>query len=130
LSALLGRRVATAEPVVAEPILRRLSEPEQAIVEAAEGFNESAFQRTVEGIARSLGPPTVSVVPLSGVNPEVVITVCYALSWHQFRAAVDAPQRVRLPERGTDPGQIEGVFAGWNAELNEDGYVVPAIEPL
>jgi len=53
LSVLLGRRE-TAEPVLAaEPILRRLSEPEQAIVEAAELFNASAFQRNVEGIARS-----------------------------------------------------------------------------
>jgi len=130
LSVLLGRRE-TAEPVLAaEPILRRLSEPEQAIVEAAELFNASAFQRNVEGIARSLGSPQVSVVPLSGVNPEVVITVCWDISWYQYRVAFDSAQPVRLAERGTDPDEIEGAFASWNAELNDDGYVVPSIEPL
>jgi hypothetical protein len=130
LSALLLGRRETAEPVVAEPILRRLSEPEQAMVEAAELFNTSAFQRTVDGIARSLGTPTVSIVPLSGVNPEVVITICWDISWYQYRVDFDSPQPVRLTERGTDPGEIEGPFADWNAELNEDGFLVPAIERL
>src|SRR5438876_6287773 len=60
---------------LAEPILRRLSQPEQAMVEAADLFNASDFRRTAEGIARSLGPPSVSIVPLSGVNTEVVITI-------------------------------------------------------
>ena len=129
LSVLLGRRE-TAEPVLAEPILRRLSEPEQAIVEAAELFNSSTFQRTVEGIARSLGPPSVSIVPLSGVNPEVVVTICWDISWYQYRVAFDSAQPVRLAERGTDPEDIEGGFTSWNAALNEDGYVVPSIEPL
>ena len=40
------------EPVVSEPILRRLSKPEQAIVEAAELFNASPYRRTVGGIAQ------------------------------------------------------------------------------
>src|ERR1044072_5883163 len=51
-----------------EPILRRLSVPEKAMGEAAELFNSSAFRRTVAGIAKSLGEPKASVVPLSGVN--------------------------------------------------------------
>ena len=130
LAAFLGRRETAVEPVLAEPILRRLSEPEQAIVEAAEAFNASAFQRTVDGIARSLGAPQVSIVPLSGVNSEVVITVCWDISWYQYRVAFDSAQPVRLAERGSDPEEIEGVFASWNAELNDDGFLVPSIEPL
>ena len=129
LAGLLGRRD-TVEPVLAEPILRRLSEPEQATVAAAEVFNASTFQHTVDGIARSLGAPHVSIVPLSGVNSEVVITVCWDISWYQYRVAFDAAQPVRLAERGTDPAEIEGTFASWNAELNSDGFVVPAIETL
>src|SRR5919204_2475909 len=54
LSALFERRPAP-EPVASEPILRRLSEPELQIVEAAELFNASPFRRTVGGIAKSLG---------------------------------------------------------------------------
>ena len=116
--------------MVAEPILRRLSEPEQAIVEAAELFNASAFQRTVEGVARSLGQPEVSIMPLSGVNPEVVITVCWDISWYQYRVAFDSAQPVRLAERGSDPEELDAGFTAWNAELSEDGFLVPSIERL
>ena len=130
LGGLFSRREPAVAELVAEPILRRLSEPEQAIVEAAEIFNASAFQRTVEGVARSLGAPDISILPLSGVNPEVVITVCWDISWYQYRVAFDSAQPVRLAERGNDPAELEAGFTTWNAELSEDGYLVPAIERL
>ena len=41
-----------------EPILRRLSDQERAMVEAAELFNASPYRRTVGGIGKSLGEPT------------------------------------------------------------------------
>jgi hypothetical protein len=130
LSALFGHREPAVAELVAEPILRRLSEPEQAIVEAAELFNASSFQRTVEGVARSLGPPEVSIVPLSGVNPEVVITVCWDITWYQYRVAFDSAQPVRLAQRGGDPQELESSFTAWNAQLSEDGFLVPAIERI
>src|SRR5919202_1206876 len=49
------RRQPPDEPVVAEPILRRLSGREQQMVEAADIFNGSDYRRTVGGIAKSLG---------------------------------------------------------------------------
>jgi hypothetical protein len=121
------RRAGAEEPVVAEPILRRLSKPEQAIVEAAELFNVSTFRRTVGGIARSLGSPKVSIVPLSGVNTEVVVTVAWELSWYQYRVSFDAAQPVRLAERGLELDELEPSFRDWNAELADDGRVVPNI---
>jgi hypothetical protein len=128
LATFFGRREAT-DTLVAEPILRRVTGPDQAIVEAAEIFNMSPFQRTVDGIARSLGEPLVSILPLSGVNPEVVITICWDISWYQYRVAFDSPQPVRLAERGTDPEELDGAFANWNAELREDGFLgVVAVE--
>src|SRR5262249_27231381 len=66
LSSLLERKPLPPEqPVASEPILRRLSEHELAIVEAADLFNASAFRRTIAGIAKSLGGPRASIVPLS-----------------------------------------------------------------
>jgi hypothetical protein len=121
------KRAGAEEPVVAEPILRRLSRPEQAMVEAAELFNGSSYRRTVGGIARSLGEPKVSIVPLSGVNTEVVITVAWDLSWYQYRVSFDAPQPVRLAERGLELDELESGFLDWNAELAEDGRLVPSI---
>src|SRR5437764_8281357 len=95
LSTLLGAsRAPGEEPVASEPILRRLSEPELAMVEAADHFNASQYRRTVGGIAKSLGTPSVSVVPLSGVNADVVVTVAWEISWYQYRIAPESPQPV------------------------------------
>jgi hypothetical protein len=127
LEALLGTRRPAPEPVVDEPILRRLSEPERAMVEAAELFNDSAFRRTVAGIAKSLGEPRVSVVPLSGVNAEVVVTVAWDISWYQYRITPESGQPVRLAERGHEPRELESMFTGWNARLTRDGRIVPDI---
>jgi hypothetical protein len=124
------RRPAPEQPVASEPILRRLSEHELAIVEAADLFNASAFRRTIAGIAKSLGGPKASVVPLSGVNPEVVITIAWDLSWYQYRVTLDSAQPVRLEERGHELGQLEPSFAEWNARLEDDGRLVPQIARL
>src|SRR5206468_5361708 len=73
LGGFLGVRPAAQAPVASEPILRRLSEAELAIVEAADRFNSSQYRRTVGGIAKSLGTPNVSIHALSGVNADVVV---------------------------------------------------------
>ena len=131
LGALFGEsRKPAVEPVVDEPILRRLSEPELAMVEAAELFNESAFRRTIAGIARSLGQPKASIVPLSGTNNEVVLSVAWDISWYQYRITPDSAQPVRLAERGRDPRELESMFTSWNAKLTQDGRIMPDISPL
>lgn len=130
LATLFERKAAPEQPVAPEPILRRLSERELAMVEAADLFNASAFRRTVAGIAKSLGPPKASVVPLSGLNPEVVITVAWDLSWYQYRVTVDSAQPVRLEERGHELRELDATFADWNARLDEDGRLVPQIARL
>ena len=130
LGSLFESRKPASEPVVDEPILRRLSEPEKAMVEAAELFNGSAFRRTVAGIAKSLGEPKASVVPLSGVNAEVVVTVAWDISWYQYRVTPESGQPVRLAERGHDPRELETMFTSWNARLTPDGRIAPNISPV
>ena len=115
-----------AESIVAEPILRRLSASEQAAVEAAALFNRSDYLRTVEGIARSLGEPRVSVVPIPGVNGEVALTFCWEISWYQYRVTPDAAQPVRLENRGLEAGELDEGFRQWNASLGPGG-VLPEI---
>ena len=84
-----SRKAAVAEaPVADEPILRRLSEPEREVVEAADLFNQTDYRRTVAGIAKSLGPPNSSILPLSGVSGEVVITVAWDISWYQYLSLI------------------------------------------
>jgi hypothetical protein len=131
VAALLGEtRNSAVEPVVEEPILRRLSVPELAMVEAADLFNESAFRRTIAGIAKSLGSPKASIVPLSGTNNEVVLTVAWDISWYQYRITPDSAQPVRLAERGHDPHELESMFTSWNAKLTQDGRIAPDISPV
>lgn len=131
LQTLLGSRPrAVEETVASEPILRRLSEQELAMVEAADLFNASQYRRTVGGISKSLGEPRVSVVTLSGINSEVVVTVAWDISWYQYRVSPDSDNPVRLEGRGHDPAQLEGAFTGWNAHMSEDGRIVPDIARL
>ena len=95
--ALLGARDEEPEPVASEPILRRLSDEEIALVEAAELFNQSQYRRTVAGVARSLGSPKVSIVPLSGVNAETVITIAWEITWYQYRVSPSWRSRCASP---------------------------------
>jgi hypothetical protein len=131
LAAIFGEsRKPVVEPVVEEPILRRLSQRELAMVEAADLFNESDFRRTIAGIAKSLGEPKASIVPLSGTSSEVVLTVAWDISWYQYRVSPDSAQPVRLAERGHDPRELESMFTSWNAKLTRDGRIAPDISPV
>ena len=100
---------------MSEPMYRRLSPEEQAIVEAADLFNDSAYRRTIAGIAKSLGDARVSLLPLSGVNPEVVITVAWDISWYQYRVSPESPQHVRLAERGYELDDLDPRFTSGTA---------------
>ena len=117
-------------PQAPEPMLRQLSRSEQEIVEAVELFNASPFRRTVAGIARSLGDAQVSLVPLSGANAEVVVTVGWDISWYQYRVSFDASQPVKLAERGYELDELEGRFKAWNGFLEADGRITPDIPRL
>ena len=131
LGAFLDPRRATPEDTLApEPILRRLSELELSIVEGADLFNASDFRRTIGGIQKSLGEPKVSITPLSGVNAEVVITIAWEISWYQYRVTFESAQPIRLAERGHDPSELDAHFTEWNAKVEADGRIVPAIARL
>jgi hypothetical protein len=127
LSALLAPRAQYEETIAPEPILRRLSEVELAVVEAADIFNASDYRRTIGGIAKSLGSPSASVVPLSGVTGELVVTVAWDISWYQYRVTPGSAQPVRLAERGHELHELEESFKSWNAHVDDDGRVVPDI---
>lgn len=127
---LLEGRKAEQDVIASEPVLRRLSAPEQAMLEASEVFNESPFKRTVAGIAKSLGEPRVSFLPLSGTNPEVVITVAWDISWYQYRVAFGSGQTVRLADRGYELDDLDERFQAWNGSLDAAGRAVPDIPRL
>jgi len=124
---ILGAAPGEARPVVPEPVLRRLTDSEAALVEAADLFNASLFSRTIQGVARALGAPLISIVPLSGVNSELVLTFAWEITWYQYRVLPEAGQPIRLADRGSDLSEIEAAFTVWNATLDESGRVVPSV---
>jgi hypothetical protein len=132
LPELLGlRRAASADAVTPpEPILRRLSGGEVALLEAADLFNGSTYRRTVGGIAKSLGDATASIVPLSGDAGEIAVTVAWDLSWYQYRVSPESAQPVRLERRGHELDELEETFKAWNAHVEDEGRLVPEIARL
>ncbi len=113
-----------------EPILRRLSDGEVALLEAADLFNASSYRRTVGGIAKSLGEARASIVPLSGVAGELAVTVAWDLSWYQYRVSPESAQPVRLERRGHELEELESAFKDWNTHVEDEGRLVPAIAKI
>jgi len=125
------RRSTIADPVTPpEPILRRLSDDELALLEAADLFNGSTYRRTVGGIAKSLGEPKASIMPLSGDAGEIAVTVAWDLSWYQYRVSPESAQPVRLERRGHELDELEETFKAWNAHVEDQGRLVPEIARL
>ena len=130
LASLFDPKREPPDPVLAEPILRRLSAPEQQMVEASDIFNASDYRRTVAGIAKSLGEPRASIVPLSGGRGELIVTVGWDISWYQYRVTPDSAQPVRLAERGHELAELDPGYKRWNAHIEQDGRLVPEISPV
>jgi hypothetical protein len=132
LAEFLGLSRAADEGALArqEPILRKLSDGEVALLEAADLFNGSAYRRTVGGIAKSLGEPKASIVPLSGTSGELAVTVAWELSWYQYRVSPDSGQPVRLERRGHELDELDESFKDWNAQVEDEGRLVPEIARL
>jgi len=127
LATLFETRRDEPEPVVSEPVLRRLNPEEQVLVEAAEIFNDSAYSRTIAGIAKSLGPARVSMIPLSGANTEIVLTIAWEISWYQYRIIPESSQPVRLAERGQDVSELPERYKVWNASFDPAARLRPDI---
>ena len=113
LGALFDSRRRRPTPVANEPILRRLSEPELAMVEAADLFNASAVpahgRRHREEPRRAEG---VDRAALRRRTRELVITVAWDISWYQYRVTPDSAQPVRLPSAATSSHELEERFTG------------------
>src|SRR2546423_1235904 len=88
LGDLLGLRRENGETLAPpEPILRRLSSDEVALLEVADLFNGSTYRRTVGGIAKSPGGAEASNIALSGDAGEMAGTRSRGLSWYPDRGS-------------------------------------------
>ncbi len=99
--------------------------PEDPVLLAAiERFNDSDASRKVAGLNRSLGEPSVSVVPDDDDSSEVRITVAWEISWYQW--VVDLDRAARPPRqvgRGEEMSELSMDWRRWNAHARRDGHL-------
>jgi hypothetical protein len=98
---------------------------EGKIERALDLFNGSEHQRTVAGLARTLGPAWVAVVPELEQPSSVTVVVAWELSWYRFRIDLaDAQDPVALLANGEEIEQIDEELRDWNATIDADGRIV------
>jgi len=92
-----------AGAAVAEP--RAAEEPNVARL-AVELFNAGEHPRRIAGLMRSLGEPTVSVLPVDGVDGLVSVVVAWELCWYRYRIDVDDPGAGMEVVQGTELAEL------------------------
>jgi hypothetical protein len=85
-------------------------------------FNGSQHQRTVAGLARTLGTPHVSAQPDPGHGSQVSVVIAWELSWYRYRVDLgDEGEPVEMLEKGEEIAEIDESQRDWNATLDADG---------
>jgi hypothetical protein len=98
---------------------------EVKVERALELFNASQHQRTVAGLARSLGSPWATAVPDPDAPSTVTVLVAWELSWYRYRVDLgDAVEPVALQAKGDELDGIDEDLRQWNAGLDAHGRLV------
>jgi hypothetical protein len=92
---------------------------------AVDLFNGSDHQRTIAGLARTLGTPFVGVTPDADQPSQVSLVVAWELSWYRYRVDLgDEGDPVMMLEKGDEIDQIDAGLREWNATLDTSGRVL------
>ena len=125
------------EPVPAGPAASggRIREPRRVhaiptsgdhkIAAAADVFNASTHRRTIAGVARSLGAPTVNLSP-DQVHPSLVwIVVSWELCWYRYEVDLSDPQgHARLDGQGYELSELAEQDQIGNASSDDSGGLI------
>lgn len=96
--------------------------PRGRLERAVARFNASDAARTVRGLMRTLGNPSVSIGAAARSPSEVRITVAWELCWYQW--GVDLGDELRPVfelGRGDEIEQLDGSARQWNASAEDGG---------
>ncbi len=100
------------------------SSPQQRISSAIAAFNSSEHPRTVAGVARSLGLPSVSVRPRAGSPSVVRVVVGWELCWYRYEVDLaDEDGGVRAAGQGNELHELEADEREPNAVCDERGLL-------
>jgi hypothetical protein len=96
---------------------------ENKVSSAIEAFNASEHPRTLAGIARSLGPPIVSVRPVQGRPGLVNVVAAWELTWYRYEIdlAEEDHTGVRVAAQGDELSELDGEELSPNAVCDEQG---------
>lgn len=98
---------------------------EAKVERGLELFNESGHQRTVAGLARSLGAPWAAALADLDAPSTVNLVVAWELSWYRYRIDLgDASEPVSLAAKGDEIEGIDESMRVWNAALDAEGRLV------
>ncbi len=97
-------------------------------VRAVEVFNASEYPRTVAGVARSLGVPSVAVTPSTSLASMVQIVVAWELCWYRYEVdlADEGANGVRAAGQGYELNELEPHEMAANAAADEHGLLAVA----
>jgi hypothetical protein len=97
---------------------------EQKIASAIEAFNGSEHARTIAGVARSLGSPSVSVRPFEGRPSIVSVVAAWELCWYRYEVDLsDDRSGVRLAAQGAELEELSDEERDGNATADADGFL-------
>ena len=106
---------------VADPLAEAPVADDPPLVRALAIFNEGEYPRRIGGVARSLGPPEVSVRELE-VAGLVSILVAWELCWYRYRVDIDDLEHgAQLVAQGTELSELERDEREGNAVADERG---------
>lgn len=95
---------------------------EQRIAGAIAAFNSSQHPRTVAGVARSLGVPSVSVTPARDHPSIVRLVVAWELCWYRYEVELaHGPGSVQQLEQGYELDELPPEERQPNAAAEDNG---------
>jgi hypothetical protein len=94
---------------------------------ALDVFNASAHPRRTAGVARSLGQPSVSVLPSETEGSIVTIVVGWELCWYRYEVDLaDEASGVRVSGQGAELSELTAEELVANATADQRGLLVLA----
>jgi hypothetical protein len=118
-----ARERAPREPVREPRHVRAIpTSTEQKFVAAIDAFNGSEHRRTVAGVARSLGMPTVAVRPVTDRHGLIEFVVSWELCWYRYEVDLseDVPG-VRVVGQGYELDELDPAERQPNAVADDQG---------
>jgi len=90
-------------------------------------FNESPFTEKLRSVRRSLGRPSVNLLPVASLTPQALLTVAWEIVWYQFlirlEEAPEGEEQVELFGEGMELSELGAQFIQNNAGLDDQGRV-------